>query len=108
MRFISSLKSLVDYIPFYREIKDRFIRAFKEIPTFFEESLQGDRLRMCKASGWIVLFGVRNHESEVGLKGKSILIHSFLKLGPHSAEVHWVLDNVEVTGELNLVLMQSD
>ncbi len=64
--------------------------------TFLKEKLQGKGLAVCIAPRGVVGLGIANHQLEVGLKSKPILVHPSFQLSTHGAQVHWFFDNVEV------------
>lgn len=66
------------------------------IRTLLEESFQGNRFIVYVAANKIVDLCIVDHGSEIALERKSILIHPFLQLRAHRAEIHRILDDVKI------------
>jgi hypothetical protein len=57
---------------------------------------------VCVTAGYVVLLRIADHESEISLESKSVLVHSCIEFRTHSAEIHRVFDHFEVTGRMNV------
>ena len=65
--------------------------------TFVEDRFQGEGFVVCESTRHVVRFRVADHETEVCFECKAFFIHSSLELSGHSADIHRVLDDLEIT-----------
>ena len=64
--------------------------------TFVEDRFQCKGLIVRESTGHIIGFCVADHEAEVCFEGKSFFVHPSLELRVHSADVHRILNDLEI------------